>query len=69
MTNTIDITQFREGLRSNRLWYNHEWEVFDPDGALLRLPSRMAGTKELPEVCKPNCDLRGRKSVHVQLEQ
>ena len=34
-----------------------------------RLPSRMAGTKELPEVCKPNCDLRGRKSVHVQLEQ
>ena len=34
-----------------------------------RLPSRMAGTKELPEVCKPNRDLRGRKSVHVQLEQ
>ena len=34
-----------------------------------RLPSRMAGTKELPEVRKPNRDLRGRKSVHVQLEQ
>ena len=34
-----------------------------------RLPSRMAGTKELPEVCKPNCDLRRRKSIHVQLEQ
>ena len=36
---------------------------------LHRLLSRMAGTKELPEVCKPNRDLRGRKSVHVQLEQ
>ena len=34
-----------------------------------RLPSRMAGTKELPEVRKPNRDLRGRKSVYVQLEQ
>ena len=34
-----------------------------------RLLSRMAGTKELPEVCKPNRDLRGRKSVYVQLEQ
>ena len=34
-----------------------------------RLLSRMAGTKELPEVRKPNRDLRGRKSVHVQLEQ
>ena len=34
-----------------------------------RLPSRMEGTKELPEVRKPNRDLRGRKSVYVQLEQ
>ena len=34
-----------------------------------RLPSRMAGTKELPEVRKLNRDLRGRKSVYVQLEQ
>ena len=39
------------------------------DVILHRLLSRMAGTKELPEVCKPNRDLRGRKSVHVQLEQ
>ena len=36
---------------------------------LHRLLSRMAGTKELPEVCKPNRDLRGRKSAHVQPEQ
>ncbi len=34
-----------------------------------RLPSRMAGTKELPEVRKPNCDLRRRESVFVQHEQ
>ena len=34
-----------------------------------RLLSRMAGTKEIPEVRKPNRDLRGRKSVYVQLEQ
>ena len=34
-----------------------------------RLLSRMAGTKELPEICKPNRDLRRRESVHVQLEQ
>ena len=25
----------------------------------------MAGIKELPEVCKPNRDLRGRKSVSM----
>ena len=53
----------------DRLWYNHEWEWVGPDGALLRLLSRMAGTKELPEVCKPNREMRGRESVHVQLEQ
>ena len=34
-----------------------------------RLLSSKAETKELPEVRKPNRDLRGRKSVHVQLEQ
>ncbi len=33
------------------------------------LLSSTAGTKEFPEVCKSNRDLRGRKSVYVQLEQ
>lgn len=34
-----------------------------------RLLSRMARTEELSEVCQPDRDLRGRKSVSVPLEQ